>query len=424
MIREFWVENFLSIKERQMLNFETKSKDDEWASVDLGGERRINKIAVIYGANAAGKSNILKALLNVFELLFNPWENKNELVRTRKAFALCADKPTQMHVSFYANHVRYDYTVSYTREHIVDELMEWFPNGSKSLFYERKFVSEDSQASIKFGQSLGMSAKTKDIFLQNTLNNHTVLSCFGKRSFEADARPIANLYNWISRYIHRLNNPRFNLEESLKQVLEDSDAKQFYIQMLEKADFNIVDFHTETETKSVSVFSSNDFSKDFLLSRNADLTKVYFDCKAGNNSFSLSLDEQSQGTKKFLSNLSTLYSAISSHHVYFIDEIDSELHDDLLLYFLNVFLMNSKESQLIFTSQETSLLNEDLLNTHRDFVFFAEKNRDGAYSEYTRADEYGLHKNLSLYKSYRNGRLGAIPQLGSPLLYLKNDEKD
>lgn len=424
MIREFWVENFLSIKERQTLNFETKSKDDEWASVDLGGERRINKIAVIYGANAAGKSNILKALLNVFELLFNPWENKNELVRTRKAFALCADKPTQMHVSFYANHVRYDYTVSYTREHIVDELMEWFPNGSKSLFYERKFVSEDSQASIKFGQSLGMSAKTKDIFLQNTLNNHTVLSCFGKRSFEADARPIANLYNWISRYIHRLNNPRFNLEESLKQVLEDSDAKQFYIQMLEKADFNIVDFHTETETKSVSVFSSNDFSKDFLLSRNANLTKVYFDCKAGNNSFSLSLDEQSQGTKKFLSNLSTLYSAISSHHVYFIDEIDSELHDDLLLYFLNVFLMNSKESQLIFTSQETSLLDEDLLNTHRDFVFFAEKNREGAYSEYTRADEYGLHKNLSLYKSYRNGRLGAIPQLGSPLLYLKNDEKD
>lgn len=424
MIREFWVENFLSIKERQTLNFETKSKDDEWASVDLGGERRINKIAVIYGANAAGKSNILKALLNVFELLFNPWENKNELVRTRKAFALCADKPTQMHVSFYANHVRYDYTVSYTREHIVDELMEWFPNGSKSLFYERKFVSEDSQASIKFGQSLGMSAKTKDIFLQNTLNNHTVLSCFGKRSFEADARPIANLYNWISRYIHRLNNPRFNLEESLKQVLEDSDAKQFYIQMLEKADFNIVDLHTETETKSVSVFSSNDFSKDFLLSRNADLTKVYFDCKAGNNSFSLSLDEQSQGTKKFLSNLSTLYSAISSHHVYFIDEIDSELHDDLLLYFLNVFLMNSKESQLIFTSQETSLLDEDLLNTHRDFVFFAEKNREGAYSEYTRADEYGLHKNLSLYKSYRNGRLGAVPQLGSPLLYLENDEED
>ena len=399
MIREFWAENFLSIRERQTLNFETKSKEDDWASVDFGGEKRINKLAVIYGANASGKSNMLLALLNVFELLFYPRENKTELVKTRRSFALCPNKPTQLHVSFYANHVRYDYTVSYKKEHIIDELLEWFPNGSKSLFYERKFVSDDTQAAIKFGQSLGMSAKTKDVFLQNTLNNHTVLSCFGKRSFEADAKPVARLYNWMSQYIHRLDNPKFNLKDSLTQVLKHAQAKQFYIQMLRKADFNIVDFHEDPDTN------------------------VYFDCKAGNDTFTLSLDEQSQGTKKFLSNLSTLYHAVSDHRIHFIDEIDSELHDDLLLYFLNTFLMNSNESQLIFTSQETSLLNEDLLNTHRDFVFFAEKNREGAYSEYTRADEYGLHKNLSLYKSYRNGRLGAVPQLGSPLLYLENDEE-
>ena len=399
MIREFWAENFLSIRERQTLNFETKSKEDDWASVDFGGEKRINKLAVIYGANASGKSNMLLALLNVFELLFYPCENKTESVKTRRSFALCPNKPTQLHVSFYANHVRYDYTVSYKKEHIIDELLEWFPNGSKSLFYERKFVSDDTQAAIKFGQSLGMSAKTKDVFLQNTLNNHTVLSCFGKRSFEADAKPVASLYNWMSRYIHRLDNPKFNLKESLKWVLGHAQAKQFYIQMLRKADFNIEDFHEDPDTN------------------------LYFDCKAGNETFTLSLDEQSQGTKKFLGNLSTLYSAILDHHIHFIDEIDSELHDDLLLYFLYTFLMNSNESQLIFTSQETSLLNEDLLNTHRDFVFFAEKNRDGAFSEYTRADEYGLHKNLSLYKSYRNGRLGAVPQLGSPLLYLENDEK-
>ena len=403
MIREFWAENYLSIKNRQTLNFESKTSDDEWASVDFGGGKRINKLAVIYGANAAGKSNILTALLNVFELLFSPWENKTELVRTRRPFALCTGKPTRMHVSFYANRIRYDYTISYTSEHIIDELMEWFPNGSKSLFYERRFVSDDSQAFIKFGQSVGLSAKTKDIFLQNTLNNHTVLSCFGKRSFEADSKPIANLYNWIGRYIHRLDNPQFTLEKSLKQVLENGKAKQFYIQMLEKADFNIVDFHAQTAVEDEKQ------------------TKIYFDCKAGNETFSLGLDEQSQGTKKFLSNLSTLYSAVSNHHIYFIDEIDSELHDDLLLYFLNAFLMNSTESQLIFTSQETSLLNEDLLNDHRDFVFFAEKNRDGAFSEYMRADELGLHKNLSLYKSYRNGRLGAVPQLGSPLMYLDHE---
>ena len=105
-----------------------------------------------------------------------------------------------------------------------------------------------------------------------------------------------------------------------------------------------------------------------------------------------------------------------------IDEIDSELHDDLLLYFLNAFVLNSQKSQLIFTTQETALLDEDLLNTHRDFVFIAEKDRDGAYSTYTRVDEFGLHKNLSLYNAYKTGRLGAVPQVGSPIIYMDDDE--
>lgn len=428
MIREFWVENFLSIKERQTLNFETKSKEDEWASVDLGGEIRVNKIAVIYGANAAGKSNMLMAIQNVFEILFYPRTNRQKSVMTRRPFALSQEDPTRMFVSFYANHIRYDYDVLYTKDHIIDELLEWYPKGSKSLFYERHYVSQEAQANIKFGTSINVSSKTRDAFLQNTLNNHSVLACFGKNSFSEDAKQLADLYYWMESYMHEVDSPKGSFEKRLKAIEGKASAKQFYLQLLQKADFNIVDFYTETVTEKISrhgYFVHNidvPASDDDLIQ--IERIKVYFVCQAGKDRFTLSYDEQSEGTKKFLSNLSVLYSAVTENHVFLIDEIDSELHDDLLLFYLNTFIMNSKESQLLFTSQETSLLNEDLLNTHRDFVFFAEKNRDGAYSEYTRADEFGLHKNLSLYKSYRNGRLGAIPQLGSPLLYLKNDEKD
>jgi hypothetical protein len=428
MIREFWVENFLSIKERQTLNFETKSKEDEWASVDLGGERRVNKIAVIYGANASGKSNMLIAIQNIFEILFYPRTDRQKPVMTRRPFALSQEEPTRMFVSFYANRIRYDYEVMFTKEQIIDELMEWYPKGSKSLFYERHYVSQEAQVSIKFGSGLNVSSKTKDAFLQNTLNNHSVLACFAKNSFSEDAKPLADLYYWIASYMHEINSQKDSLERRLKSIEANENAKRFYLQLLRKADFNIVDFYTETITEKIQspklwvLDDDTHASEDEMIQFNR--IKVYFVCQAGNDRFTLSYDEQSEGTKKFLSNLSALYSAVTENHVFLIDEIDSELHDDLLLFYLNTFIMNSKESQLLFTSQETSLLNEDLLNTHRDFVFFAEKNRDGAYSEYTRADEFGLHKNLSLYKSYRNGRLGAIPQLGSPLLYLKNDEKD
>jgi hypothetical protein len=101
-----------------------------------------------------------------------------------------------------------------------------------------------------------------------------------------------------------------------------------------------------------------------------------------------------------------------------MDELDVELHFDLLLYFLNVFLYNSDESQLIFTSQEILLLKEDFLNENRNLVWFAEKLQKTAASVFTRADQFGLHKNLSLFRSYKIGKLGAVPNFGSFLLDL------
>ena len=103
----------------------------------------------------------------------------------------------------------------------------------------------------------------------------------------------------------------------------------------------------------------------------------------------------------------------------YLDELGEDLHYDLLFYYLNVFLFNSEKSQLIITSQETALLQQDLINENRGVVWFVEKNRETASSEYNRGDSYGLHKNLSLYNSYRIGRLGAKPELGSIFVNLE-----
>ena len=428
MIREFWVENFLSIKTRQLVNFETKNKEDEWASVDCGGDKRVNKMAVIYGANASGKSNLLFAIQNVFELLFLSNNKRTSKVHTRKPFALSQERPTKMFVSFYALGIRYDYEIEYTKEHIISEKMDWYPNNSKALFYERRFVSDGSQVELKFGPSLGISSKTKDVFLQNTLNNHSVLSTFEKTAFDSDAKQIADLYNWMALYMHEVNAIQSPIIRMMKKVENDEKMKRFFLQLLNKADFNILGFHTETVVEQVPASQLTMFNESVSAPEDAmaqvQKTKLYFEHGAGKDSFLMELNSESQGTKKIISNLFVLYKAITENHVFLLDEIDSELHNDLLLFYLNAFIMNSNGSQLIFTSQEMSLLHEDLLNTHRDFVFFTEKNREGAYSEYTRADSFGLHKNLSLYNSYKVGRLGALPQLGSPFLYLDNDDNE
>lgn len=398
MIRDFWVENYYSIKERQEMDFEVRSKEDEWMRVEPTPGVYLSKLGIIYGANASGKSNMLKAMQNVFDLLFISRSNRNEPVLSGMPFALIADKPTKMFVSFYVEGIRYDYLIEYTQKHIIRELLEYFPKKSKSLFYERSFNGDNKQVSIKVGTSVGIKTKTIDTLIQNTLNNHTVLSTYGKVSLPDDAEPMAKLYDWIRDHVHgvmKINDG--DVLSQMREVDKDSKRKKFYMQMLKKADFNISDFHVLSNGRNETVAFVNTTSSD---------------------DFELPDSTQSAGTIRFIADLKYLYDAITGSHVYMLDELGEDLHYDLLLYYINVFLYNSDSSQLIMTSQETSLLAEDLINEHRQIVWFAEKSHETASSVYTRADKFGLHKNLSLYNSYRIGRLGAKPELGSPFIDL------
>ncbi len=395
MIREFWAENYLSIRERQTMNFETEGSDENWMSAEVAKGINVGRVGIIFGANASGKSNMLKAMLNVFELLFIDRKDRNEQVYSAMPFALTKNEPTKMYVSFFANGIRYDYMVSYVDSHIIREELNYYPNKNKSLFYERDYVGDDSQCEIKIGTSIGIKTKTLRVLRENTLNNHSVLSTYGKVALPEDASKLAALYNWIKAHVHGVNNNGRSLVALLKEVNQDERRKRFFIEMLKKADFNISNFSVisdGTENHIEFVSTSND------------------------GSFMLPLSTQSAGTIKYLTDLNYLYDAINGDHIYMLDELGEDLHYDLLLYYIQVFLANSRQSQLFFTTQEMTLLSEDQFNENRQSIWFVEKSSETAASEYTRADKLGLRKEHSLYNSYRIGRFGAKPALGSPFI--------
>lgn len=377
------------------MNFETEADKDNWMSAEVTKGINIGRVGIIFGANASGKSNMLKAMLNVFELLFIDRKDRNEKVHTRMPFALTKDQPTRMHVSFFANNTRYDYTISYHESHIIREELYYYPNRSKSLFYERNFTGENSQCEIRFGTSIGIKAKTIRVLKEHTLNNHSVLSTYGKVALPDDAAKIAILYDWIRTHVHGVSNDDGGLIALLKDVNQNHRKKQFFIEMLKKADFNIANFDVVTD--------------------GAD-SHIEFVNTSDNGNFMLPLSTQSAGTVKYLTDLDYLYDAITGDHIYMLDELGEDLHYDLLLYYIQVFLANSRHSQLFFTTQEMTLLSEEQFNENRQSVWFVEKGSETAASEYTRADKLGLHKNHSLYNSYRIGRFGAKPALGSPFI--------
>ena len=426
MIRDFWVKNYLSIRDKQELSFLAKGPSSELVTEVAEGVF-LYKLGILYGPNASGKSNMLIALNEVFRLLVLPKSDANDKINGSIPFILTKDDPIEMHVSFYANGIRYDYDVSFNEKYILSEYLYYYPNKSKALFYERHFVGENIQAEIKFGTSLQLFVKTQDSIRENTLNNHSVLSVCRKAALKEDIAPFNVLHSWIMDNYHEVDGDgQKGVVETLKDAYNSPIKRKFYNTMLQKADLNILEYRPIVEDRYVPaeyrerIQKENipEKMKEALLKPTAD--SIAFVNHSSNGNFDVPLKLQSNGTLKYIQILDALYDMITSSHVYYLDELGEDLHNDLLYYYLNVFIFNSEKSQLIITSQETTLLSQDLINENRGVVWFVEKNKESASSEYSRGDSFGLHKNLSLYNSYRIGRLGAKPELGSIFINLED----
>ena len=426
MIRDFWVRNYLSIRDKQELSFLAKVPSSELVTEVVDGVF-LYKLGILYGSNASGKSNMLIALNEVFSLLVLPKSDATQRINGCIPFILTKDEPIEMHVSFYANGIRYEYDVKFNEKYILNEVLYYYPNKSKSLFYERSFVGENVQADIKFGTSLKLQVKTQESIRENTLNNHSVLSVCSKAALKEDIAPFNVLHKWIMDNYHDVDGDgNRGIVEILKDAYNDPKKRKFYNTMLQKADLNILEYHPILEDRFLPtdyrerILKENipDEMKEAMLKPTTDSIAFVNHSEDGN--FDIPLKWQSKGTIKYIRILDALYDMITNSHVYYLDELGEDLHNDLLYYYLNVFIFNSEQSQLIITSQETTLLSQDLINENRGVVWFVEKNKETASSEYSRGDSFGLHKNLSLYNSYRIGRLGAKPELGSIFINLED----
>lgn len=427
MIREFWVKNYLSIRDKQGLNFVAKGPASELVSEVAEGVF-LYKLGILYGSNASGKSNMLYALNTVFNLLVQPEYDATEEITGYKPFVLTNTEPTEMYVSFYAEGIRFDYEVKYNKKYFLSESLYYYPNKTKALFYERRFVGDNVQADVKFGSTLNLIVKTQNSIRENTLNNHSVISVCIKKAFKEDIAPFNKLHHWIVDNYHNVDgDENKGIVDILKNAYDNNTKRKFYNLMLQKADLNIVEYRPVIEDRvlpnELRQMIQNDESlpdkfKDALLKPTQE--SVVFVNHSTNGSFEIPLKWQSKGTLKYIKILDALYDLVTGQNVYYLDELGEDLHNDLLYYYLNVFIFNSDKSQLIITSQETTLLSQDLINENRGVVWFVEKNKETASSEYARGDSFGLHKNLSLYNSYRIGRLGAKPELGSIFIDLED----
>lgn len=136
-----------------------------------------------------------------------------------------------------------------------------------------------------------------------------------------------------------------------------------------------------------------------------------FTHKAGNGLYELSEEYESNGTMRFLGMAVILNFLLKKNQFVPIDEVETSIHYELLSYFIKVFLANSNQtSQMLLTTHDINLLNEEFIR--RDTIWFTDKDEQGQ-TNVVRLSTLGLHKNLSPYNAYKQGKLVKLPFLGS-----------
>lgn len=414
MIQEFSVQNFLSFREKQTISFlatADKTLINELTVEPKPGVRLL-RMALIYGANASGKSNLILSIQALWNLLFTPQQNEHTPIRDYQPFSLCKGEPTRIEATFWANGRRYCYELEYNEDQILYENMQYTTDSDKlSLMYERR-----KGEAIKFGGTLDIKAKERNKLMDYTLGNHTILSSFNK--INIDIPVMKELYEWIKGKVHELGIYNDG-QEIATQAEKNPELKRLMLELLNKADFNISDFQLIEMTLSKEIADEIKKDEDLSISAKERLLKpnkqLIFTHQTPTDTFPISFGMESSGTRVYFRLARMLFDLKESGSICLEDEIEDSLHYDLLIHFLKTYLQTPCSSQFIFTTHNQMLLDEDWM-IRRDMVWFTEKDRESCSTILYSAAEMGIHKNVSLLNAYKIGKLGAKPNLGSTLL--------
>lgn len=434
MIINFCVQNFGSIKEKQTLSFEAdKSKHlEDYYIINAVNGIRLLKLGLIYGANASGKTNVLKAIDFLRSLVIEP-ENKktNDLSFHPFLFDTTISKASSiLSIEFIQNDIRYFYEVEFNKKAILkEELIHFNPN--RSSIFKRTTNLENQFSKIKLGSKITIDRLSQKNLESNTLWNNTVLGGFLKTNIEF--KELKEVTDWFSNFLQPIVHTTTELDGYVTSGIDSSVInKHVVVSILKKADFNISDVIINKEEKYIPVGFIDFLEKQVKapiekvneLKNKGKVTSlnIEFEHTVNEEKYSLALELESQGTQRYYGFAGLLSQLISSSIAIPIDELESSLHPDLFTHFLLSFLINSKQSQLIATTHNRELLNnKDIFRN--DAIWFTEKTEKSSTNLYSLADfdSSVIRDTSSVYNAYKIGKLGAVPSLGDYFIDTDNE---
>jgi uncharacterized protein len=457
MLIQLTIENFLSFRDEVTFSMVGVSSDRQHADrliEDAAGKGRpVLPIAAIYGANAAGKSNLIDALrFAKNQILEGTRSNRSIPVSTFK-LGDYSKKPSKFEFIFTHQNARYSYGFKLNREQILEEWLHAIPaEKKKEVMYFERITSSDKKTTVEYGLPLTGKSQRRKQFLEfiaeGTRSNQLLLTEAIDRNVEA-LFPVAN---WFRKTLVVISAEATCISLGI-QVLVDNSFTDFLRQFLMLAGTGIEGIEAEeveldfdryfpnmskteredflqefSEIDKEAALMDNDDGKQYLIYKNEisemKLIRLIAQHRHANGELTdFSMEEESEGTQRLIHLIPALFMLKEeAEKVIFIDELDRRLHPLLSRLFVKTVIeCIDRDNQLIFTTHDTNLLDLELLR--RDEIWFVEKDRQGSSSLYSLA-EFKTRPDLKIEKGYLNGRFGAIPFFGNPESLGWHDDRD
>jgi uncharacterized protein len=431
MLIRFTVSNFLSFKDETEFNMLTGDVKRHPHHVYKREHIDVLRAAAIYGANGAGKSNLIKAIAFIKKII-----SGDDILSMYQKFKLSKeylDKPSELEVEFIINQVLFSYGVIFDHKRIAEEwLYKIDVNDSDEIIFERK-TDMNEVHKLTINKKYLQTEKDKyfvEFYEKELLTiNKSFISTTKNDHFEE----IQVIKKWFQANV-TLINPTTRPLGIYSKVFQTDRLKDLFSEMIaqfntgiESIGFRKEEFNDESAIKLLGQMrfdSLKNSAKKTIVQTAANKNVIIYSCEDGiiykneliglHNSIDglveFLLDEESDGTIRILDFISIIFDIRDSDKVFIIDEIDRSIHPALLKTFIKKLMeMLTSKGQIIFTTHESNLLDLDIFR--QDEIWFAEKNKEGATQFYSLSD-FKPRYDLDIRKGYLNGRFGAIPFLG------------
>jgi len=414
MVLEIRLSNFFSIKDEVVIDFRAaniKSSNARALKNNVfeydGAE--ILKTLIVYGANASGKSNVIKAIRFCNAMIFESHNHNENTVFNFMPFKFedYHNTPSKYFVRFVMNDIEYEYSFSLLHNSVLTESLYYYPKGRiKEVFTRNESLGKSKKEKYSFNDLIKRPFDVAESTSDKTL--------FISRASQMDRELAKDIFNFFDKAFI-LNYLEFGMSaiESItlrhkQQLIDalkiaDSDIEDVTIKLLKKAGKNI---HADLTSMTIKV---EDIVQDYLQIKTFHKTNpgVAFDF----------LTEESQGTIRLFFIMLTILEVIRDNKILLIDEIEDSLHPKIIDYIFNLFNAGEK-AQLLCTTHNTQFLN--LKKFRKDQIYFVNKNTDGASDLYSLYDFSDFRDTMDLEKAYLQGRFDAVPLVDDSFEYLKS----